>query len=480
MVDQVAELLPEGKQLYLVGGAVRDQFLGRPSTDFDFVVDAGAIEFARRVANQIKGDFYVLDEERDAARVLLGSGVRLVLDFVGQRGASLEEDLKERDFTVNALGLRLGGDIRLFDPCNGVQDLRNGILRVCQPDAIEQDPVRALRAVRLAAQFKLKIESLQAIKAGAGRVMESSAERVRDEFMRLLMLPKAESNLRILDAVGVLGQILPEMEALKDREQSPPHQFNVWEHTLKAVAGLEKTLGLLQRDYPAEGAQDLIGGLIVLKLGRFRGPISDLLEAEAVQGRPRWALLLLALLLHDVGKGPTQEIGEDRIRYPGHEAASAEMARDWMQAMKFSRGEIEAVGLIIGTHKRVTELGRLEKGPGPLEVYRYFRELGELGIDLGLHSLADLMGRWGAELPEEALSKRLEVVRALFEGYFERREEFVAPPSLLDGNVLVEKLKMKPGPRIGEVLEALREAQVQGLVATGEEALAFARQQAGL
>ncbi len=458
---------------------MRDAILGRSSRDFDFAVGGNAIRFSRHVANKLKGDFYALDEERDAGRVLLRdeSGQRSVLDFVSMRGDSIEADLLERDFTINAMAIELSGGEHLYDPCGGSQDLRDQRLKACREDSIASDPIRVLRAIRLANQFDLRIEAktLQMTKASVPDLATSSAERIRDEFMRMLNLPHLARGLRVLDAIGVLDQIFPELAPLKALKQSSPHRFDVWEHTLKSVENLQKIMGLLDRDYPSDGAQDLASGLIVLKLGRYREQISDILEQSPVEDRPRRSLLLLAVLLHDTGKASTQEIGEDRIRYPGHEALSADIARQRLEALKFSRAEIDSIALILAEHKRITEISHMGEEVQPIEIYRYFRGLGERGIDLGLHALADLMGRFGVELPQPALQRRLDIVRSLFEGYFEHNDELIDPPALLDGHTLITELKLEPGPEIGAMLEAMREAQVQGTIATREDALTLAR-----
>jgi poly(A) polymerase len=476
IVDEISNHLPEDIDLYLVGGAIRDHFLDRDSTDFDFTVSNGAIRFARKIADALHGDFFVLDVERDAARVLLPNK-KIVLDFVGKKDGNIISDLQGRDFTINAMGVQLNAERKFFDPCKGLPDLQKRSLRMCKPDAIAKDPIRALRAIRLAAQFGLIIQSdtSKEIRQASKHLYQSSNERIRDEFVRLLMLPNPEGNLRTLEAVSILDEIIPEIKSLKELEQSPPHVFTVWEHTLKSIGRAEKILGLLQRDYPAEGAQDLFGGMIVLSLGRFRDPISDLLGKQPTAGRPRWAQLLLALLLHDAGKGVTQQIAADRIRYPDHEEASAELASDWLERMKFSRTEIVSISKLISAHKLVTKYSRQNTTLAPLSIYRYFREMGDLGIDLGLHSLADLMGRWGIELPEAVLSARLNIIRSLFEGYFEQFNEVIDPPTLLDGSAILAETKHKSGPQIGNILELIREAQVEGKIQSRAEALALAK-----
>ena len=479
IIQDIQAQLAEGEEVYLVGGAVRDILLKRESADFDFAAAGGAIQLGRRIADKLGGDYYVLDEERDAGRVLLSSesGERITLDFVAMRGADIEADLSSRDFSINAMALELTAPEALLDPTNGAQDLHDKQLRACTRSSIADDPIRALRAIRMAAQFGLKIEAktLSDIKTHVEGLGDSSAERLRDEIVRILQIPKLSKSMRALELIGALKIVLPELEALKGLEQSPPHAFGVWEHTLKTIEGLEKVLGLLDEDYPKEGASDLVGGLIVLQLGRYREQISARMAEVLVEGRQRRELLMFAALYHDAGKASTQSMDADRIRHPGHEEAGAELTRARMEALRFSRTEIDTVFEIVRGHKRPAEIARVMESPDQRQIYRFFREFGDSGVDICLLVLADIMGRHGHELSEDVLKKRLAILRPLLEGYFEEYDRLIAPEWLLNGDDLMAALELEAGPQIGELLEKVREAQVVGEIKSREEVLELAK-----
>ena len=199
--------------LFLVGGAVRDAYLRGAITDVDIAVDGDAVALARQVADWLDADIYVMDRERGVARVLVNQdGERICVDFARLRGETLGEDLRDRDFTINAMAADLLGDIdRLIDPLGGALDLRKKILRRCSAAAIKNDSIRALRAVRLSTQFQLKIqpETAADIRAGAGLLRQCSGERIRDEFFKLLSLDRAARGLRVLLHLGLLQEILP-------------------------------------------------------------------------------------------------------------------------------------------------------------------------------------------------------------------------------------------------------------------------------
>jgi tRNA nucleotidyltransferase/poly(A) polymerase len=222
-----------GGRCMLVGGAVRDMLLGKPLHDYDFAVLPDAVRLGRAVANAAGGDFYVMDAERGTARVLLpGDGQRTVLDFAQVRGNTFEQDLRARDFTVNAIALDLakwdGAPAKnvqplLFDPLNGAADLQQHIVRMCAPTSIDDDPIRAMRAVRLGETLiaTFTTETLEAVRRARIDPTRISHERVRDEFFKILALPPALALVRRLHAFGLLGQFLPEAVARLGNAQLP-------------------------------------------------------------------------------------------------------------------------------------------------------------------------------------------------------------------------------------------------------------------
>ncbi|MCW5873922.1 MAG: HD domain-containing protein [Anaerolineales bacterium] len=479
LVQQVRAAVPPDQPLYLVGGAVRDLLLNRPVHDLDFVVPGRAIPLARKLANALGGNFYALDAERDAGRVLLPDG-HAALDFVAMQGATLDEDLAQRDFTINAMALSLH-HASLHDPLGGAADLRAKRLRFAGSLAFANDPVRILRAVRMAAVFGLQIEpeTRAALRAAVPHLGQVSPERIRDEVFRLLLASKPATSLRTLDVFGALSKLFPELEPLKGLQQSPPHIYDVWDHSLHVVDKLGTVFSALDENYPAEGVGELVSGLTVLRLGRYRSQISQHLASELVPGRPRRALLLLAALLHDAGKALTRSVDANgRIRFFEHEARGAELIEQRAQAMHLSSDETELLRTIVAHHMRPFLLTHSGEPPSRRAIYRFFRDTGAAGVDICLLSLADQLGKRGTEIDQAELTRTLDTLRALLEAYYKQAEEVISPPVLLNGNDLMTELGLKPGRKVGEILEALREAQAMGDVPDREAALAFARKRA--
>lgn len=479
-IERLRAVLPKDLEIYLVGGAVRDILLGRPLHDIDIAVAGAAIPLARRVANQLKADFYPLDPERDAGRVLIQEedGQRLTLDFITLHGADIDADLAARDLTINAMAIDLRQPDALLDPLGGAADLAAKILRAGAPDSFAADPVRVLRAVRMAATLGMQIEkeTRARMRAAAKKLNEVSAERLRDEIFRLLQAPKLATSFRALDLLGALEPIFPELGKLKGVEQSAPHVFDVWEHTLQVLDKLAVVLGALDEHYPEEGAADLVSGLIVLRLGRFRAQVSKLMAEELVPGRPRRALLFFAALFHDAGKALTRSVEPNgRIRFIEHETRGAEITDSRAATLHLSSAEIDYLHTVAKYHGRPFLLTKEAGSPSPRAIYRFFRDSGAVGVDICLLSLADLLGKYGSAVSEDELARHLDTLRALLEAYYEQPQLSVDPPVLLNGDELMTELGLKPGPKVGEILEVLREAQAAGEVADRQQALALAK-----
>jgi len=441
----------------LVGGTVRDAF--RPATtrsgDLDVTVESGALAIARDVAARLGGAFVPLDLERGAARVL-ARGV--CLDLTDWRAPTLEADLAARDFTVNALAVELrpllrDGRARVIDPTGGLADLRARRLRVHDPRALLDDPLRALRGVRLEAAlgFRLTPLTARAIKAVASQVTRASAERIRDELLAMLALPRAAWALRRLDALGLLGVIVPEIEPMRASQQPAPHRFPVLEHSLRAVAGADELAARLPGLRP------------------FGEELAAHLAEELGGGVTRRQILKLAALLHDVAKPETRRVIDGRVRFFEHDVIGAAHARrigDRLKLPTRARGVLEQ---LVRHHLRLMHLAAAGSVTRRAR-YRFFRDLRDDARDLLLLSLADASAVRG-ESPR-ALWRRAGLVHELLRGWEERPEGVTAAP-LLRGEDVMRRFGIAPGPAVGQMLDRAREAQALGLVATREEALAY-------
>ena len=480
ILDKVAAALPADIPVYLVGGAVRDALLRRKIHDLDFILPGNAVKISRQIANRLGAAFFPMDEEYDTGRVILISddSSRFILDFTAQRGDTLESDLRARDFTFNAMVVDARQPQAIIDPLGGAADLLAKQIRPCSPMAFQDDPIRVVRAIRQAAVFGFHIptETRALMRTAAHLLPGISPERMRDEVFRLLDGPRVVASIRALDMLGALSYIFPEMETLKGVEQSPPHFDDVWNHTLNVVQKLEIVLAALAADYDQEKTANLALGTMVLQLGRYREKLGEHLNEQLNADRPLRPLLFLAALYHDVGKPETHATNhEGKHHFYGHDEVGAQIVEKRAVSMRLSNLEIERVRKIVRGHLRPLLLEQDGNFPTRRAVYRFFREAGMAGVDVCILSLADTLGTGGEIFSQDRWSHHLEVIRSLLDAWWEHPRERVKPTVLVNGHDLMKELELSPGPEVGKLLEAIREAQAVGQIGTREEAFVLAR-----
>jgi len=479
ILQRVRSAIPKEIQVYLVGGAVRDAILNRPTHDLDFAVEKNAIRLSRNVANSLKASFFPLDVQRDTGRVIWvdSLGNQQVLDFAGFRGPDLESDLRDRDFTINAMAYDLDKPEILIDPLRGANDLRNGILRSCSAHTFQKDPLRIFRCIRQAVEFGLNIlpETRQLIRQSLSELSDVSQERIRDELFRSLDGPGPEMVMRALEYIGALRYMLPELEELINVNQAPPHNYDVWTHTLETVAKLRLILGVLSFKHDQELSANWHMGLVNLKIGRYRQQIHQHLMTPINSERSIKALLLLAALYHDVAKPQTREMGKDnRLHFLNHEQEGVGIISQRASKLRLSSSEIDRLKTIIGNHLRPLMLAQTGKLPSRRAIYRFFRDCGECGVDICLLSLADVLATYGPAMPEDIWEKHLDTVRSLLEAWWDQSEQVISPPTILTGRDLMREFNLQEGPLIGKLLELIREHQATGLINTRDQALEIA------
>jgi len=463
-------------EIYLVGGAVRDLLLGRESiVDLDFAVSDNGLKVARMVANTLSAAYYPLDEERSTGRVVYDAptayGIKQnYLDFATYRGATLLEDLTDRDFTINAIALRLTEAMELVDPSNGRADLVAGQIRLVSDTAFDNDPVRVLRAARQAAEFNFSIETAtyQSAKKAAPQLTGVSPERQRDELLKLLNTPAPGWAVQTLHQLDALPHILPEVAAMVGVTQSPPHHLDVFEHTTTAL----DTWTQMRRNHLPDVPEKL------------RSDVQQYLHNSLAGNVTPQQLMPVALLLHDTGKPLTRSeemmnnLDYTKMRFLGHEQESAKITQQVMQRFRFSTQATSFVENIVANHMRPLLLAREERVTRRA-IYRLFRDTTggnyQAGVAVALHALADHRATYPlgqGEVEEQALR---DVTDKLLAAYFEQREQVVDPPPLLTGRDLIGEFGLSTGQVIGTLLDRLKEAQAMGQVQTRDEAVAFIR-----
>jgi len=446
----------------LVGGAVRDACLRRPGLpDLDVTVPGRALAIARGVADRLDGAFVALDTERGAGRVIVEG---LQLDVTDYRARTLEEDLFGRDFTINALAVPMrrllrSGHAAIIDPTGGLADLRARRLRMPAPGVLDQDPIRALRGVRLESTlgFRLTPATARAVATAAPGLVRVAAERVRDEVAALLALPDTARAFRRADRLGLLAVVFPEVEPMRTTRQSPPHRFGVLEHSLKAVAGADLVVARPQALTP------------------FGEELAVHLAEPLAGGFERGHTLKLAALLHDVAKPQTRRLVGGRVRFFEHDVRGEASVRAIGERLRFPGAVSAVVARLVRQHLRPMHLG----GAGQVTArarYRFYRDLGPETRDLLLLALVDAAAV-GGQSPL-VIWPRAALIRDLLNGWQRERQTAAAPP-LLRGEDVMARFGLAPSAAVGWLLGRAREAQDLGLVRTREEALAYLDSHAG-
>jgi putative nucleotidyltransferase with HDIG domain len=420
----VAQLRAAGHQAYLVGGCVRDLLLRRDPKDFDVATDARpdrVSELFER-SEQVGAHFGVVLVRENTSQVEVATFRSDAGYSDGRRPDAVHfetdprQDALRRDFTINALFLDPDTN-EVLDFTGGRDDLRRGVIRAIgdPQERLEEDHLRLIRAVRFAARLGFEIEpvTMAAIQRLHGLIENVSPERVRDELARILTEGGARRGFELLDETGLLGDILPEVAAMKGVAQPPQFhpEGDVWTHTL-------------------------------LLLEKLRDPTLTLAAGA---------------LLHDVGKPPTFQVA-DRIRFNGHVEEGVKLAHGILTRLRFSSDQIEQIEALIANHMRFMDTGRMRES-----TMKRFLRMQNFAEHLELHRLDCLSS-----------SGKLDSYRHVLARLAELGEEDLRPKPLLTGHDLIEQ-GYQPGPSFGKILAAVEDAQLEGRVRSKEDALALVR-----
>ena len=424
----------KGFKLALVGGPVRDAILGRLGNDLDFTTDArpeATREILKNWAEHIWDtgiEFGTIAGKRGETTVEITTYRSDKYDPSSRKpevefGENIEGDLSRRDFTINAMALELTGDKPVFiDVFNGVQDLGAKILRtpVSPEQSFSDDPLRMMRAARFAAQLNFEVEAsaLKAMHEMTERINIISAERVRDELIKLLLSNQPRKGIEILVATGLADLVLPEIPKLKLEIDEHHHHKDVYEHSLTV---LEQAIALETR----LGGKNLV--------------------------------IRLAALLHDIGKPKTRElIPGGGVSFHHHEVVGARLAKERLKKLRFSNEVIEEVEMLISLHLRFHGYGDGEWTDSA--VRRYVRDAGELLTHLHVLTRADCTTR------NQRKAERLAATYDELEARIERlaaAEELAAIRPDLDGGEVMQLLNLKPSRQVGEALDFLLELRLE-------------------
>jgi poly(A) polymerase len=453
-VDELAGLVEE--PAWLVGGAVRDQLLGRPTSDFDVALAGEPRATAKALARALGAHVFALSEGFGGWRVIARDRSWQV-DLLPLGAHTIEADLARRDLTINAIAQPLGGG-DYVDPFGGLEDVRQRRLRMVAPEAFDADPLRTIRVARLACELSFAAEpgTVAAARERAPALDEVAPERIFAELRRIVGADRALDGLELMDATGVTEAVLPELTELRGVEQSKYHHLDVYEHTRAVLA---ETIAL-ERE-PGRW------------LGRQSEPVARLLEEPLANELTRGQALRFGALFHDIAKPQTRRVSsEGRVTFIGHDETGATVAASIMARLRAGERLSEHVAALARHHLR---LGFLVHQM-PLErrtIYEYMRTCEPVQVDVTLLSVADRLATRG-QGSERAIARHLELARQMLGEGLAWRASPPRPP--IRGDQLARAIGLRPGPKLGRILAELEAASYAGEISGPDEAIARARE----
>jgi tRNA nucleotidyltransferase/poly(A) polymerase len=449
-----------GRRAWLVGGTVRDLERGLEPKDIDLATEGDPQGPARAFADAIGGSYFVLSEDFTTCRVVTASGT--IYDFQRCRGGSIEADLEERDFTLDAMALPLTPGADIIDPLGGRDDLAAGRLVAVGEKSFADDPLRLLRAVRLEKDLALRLtpETEKLVRASAMYVNEPAAERRFHELVRILEAPGSSDAVRRMDELDLLEEVLPEIAALKGITQNSFHHLDVFDHVLAAADAMGELLSNPATYFPATA-----------------DAINDRLDSPLAGDATRRQMLSVAAIVHDVGKpGCRFTDEEERVRFFNHDRLSATQAEAILSRFRASKRTTGAVTQLVRQHMHLVALVN-ERDISERARVRYLRATHPYTPEAVLLSTSDRLAVRGPASTNEEIELHLEFARAMMKRYFSQADSEPLP-RLVDGTELMKELGLDAGPRLGRILSAIEEEQEMGAISSHEEALSFARSMA--
>ncbi len=483
------EVIP---QAHYVGGIVRSSLLKRQSSDLDIALPPEDVKpVALELSRRLKAASFEMDAEFGVWRLVTHKD-KIQIDLTAYQGKDLKADLLRRDFSFNALAYPVSalpqieitphpdGTARVIlkrlqrknivDVVGGLQAVADKVIDENNPRVFKEDPLRMLRAFRSAAElgFSISPRTLAQIKKDRALINQPAGERVREELERLFATSKAYENLLLMDSCGLLTALFPELEAQRACAEVYYGKGGVLKHTLDVFKRMEYLLDHLQKAFPKYAAK-------LAPIARHK------------------ALYKMTALLHDIAKPATAKKVGDRLRFFYHEERGAKMAKTVLERLHYSRADIRLICAMIGEHLRPSNLASndviTDKG-----AYHFFRDLGEAGVPMLLLCWADytsyvtdaqlrrIMPKSGERLMSIARAQQtanvgktlrhMQVLTLLLHKFFDQPKK-VQPTRLITGRDVMDALSLPPSPKIGEILEAVSVAQVEGKIASRQDALDF-------
>lgn len=438
------------KEIYLVGGSVRDYFIKKDIKDFDIVSFGDVSNIAKKFAELIKGKCILLDEENKVYRVTVNNenNKKTIINFYNIKGKDIYEDLSKRDFTINSLAVKIEkGKIDfnyVIDPYGGIEDLKNRVIREVDEKVFIEDPVRMLRAVRFMSQlgFDISDEMYNLIRRNKHKTKEISGEKISNELFKILGFKKAYYYFSFMDKyLSILSEMFPEIEPMKEVGRCKYHVVDAWTHSLHTMRVIEKII------YADEYFEK-----------HLRNAYEEHTNNVIADGHTRIQLIKLAALFHDIGKPKARWVDETgRVRFRGHEIVGEEIMSNISCRLELSKKEKKFLCRIVKEHMWPLTLYKTNDVSGRA-LYDLFKNFGESTLDIILIGLADIISTRQLLNPHEEMGMYKVHAEYLANNYLTRFKRLEDISNIINGYDILKKFNIEDKRIIGEILDSVKKA----------------------
>ncbi|MBQ4078514.1 CCA tRNA nucleotidyltransferase [bacterium] len=438
-------------EAYIVGGFVRDILMNKKSHDRDLILCGCDVEkFSRELADKLNAHFIELDSVNKIYRIVLENKIDYI-DITMPIENDFEKDIKRRDLTINAIAYNLKTS-EIIDLVGGVDDIKNKKIKGICDKNFEDDPLRLLRIFRFYAKTGFEIDEslIELSKRLYKRINEPAKERVTVELLKMFEGKYCDLALLKLDECGLLEEIFPIYKEVKKIPPNSHHHLDLIHHLIESVRQVQMIY--------EKSSEEVKNYLETIKYGSVQ----------------ELAFLKLATFLHDIGKPSCWTIEEDtlRHRFIKHDEIGSKLVIPILKDLKFSKKQIQYVQTLIKYHIYPSSMVSAEDVTDKAFM-KFYRKMEGYVIDLIILAMADRLSARGEKITEDIVNKNINALTKLLNDYLEMRKNIKPLEKLLDGRDIMELLKIKQGPQLGEIINALKEAQISGNVTTKEEAINF-------